>query len=76
MVPGLHVNKYQVAARVADGLVEWRFAVETEDGQQHELSIRDGEEIPVLLDIVRRDTTVHYDPVNGALSTGWNNPGH
>lgn len=75
MEPGLLVNKYQVVAQIRAGVVEWRFAVETEDGEQHTLPIHDGEEIPVLLDIVRRDTTVHYDPRSGALSTGWNDPG-
>ena len=75
MKPGLHVDKYQVSASFRGGVVEWRFVVQTEDGETHELRVRDGEEIPVLLDMVRRDATVHYDPESGSLATGWNNPG-
>jgi hypothetical protein len=75
MGPGLNVDKYQITATFRGGVVEWHFAIETEDGQQHELPVRDGEEIPILLEIVKRDATLHYDPRSCSLSTGWNNPG-
>jgi hypothetical protein len=75
MEPGLRVNKYQVTATFRAGIAEWRFAVETEDGQRHEWPVRDGEEIPVLLEIMRRDATVYYDPRTCTLTTGWNDPG-
>jgi len=75
MDAGQHVNKYQVTATFRGDVVKWRFVVETEDGEQHELPVRDGEEIPILLDLVRRDETVSFDPRTRLLSTGWNNPG-
>jgi hypothetical protein len=71
----LNVNKYCVSARVAGGVVEWTFSVETDDGERHDLPIRDGEEIPILLSLVQKDTEVFYDPHTKTLSTGWNDPG-
>ncbi len=75
MGTGLIVDKYQVVAAFRGGVVEWHFAVQTEDGRSHEVAVRDGEEIPVLLDIVRKDATVRYDPQTCSLSTGWNKLG-
>jgi hypothetical protein len=71
----LHVDKYLVTATFRSGIVEWRFRVQTEDGREHEVLVRDGEEIPILLDIVRRDATVFYDEQTHSLGTGWNSPG-
>jgi len=49
--------------------------LETDAGEHYTLPVRDGEEIPVLLDICRRDPTIHFDPQAQTLSTGWNDPG-
>ncbi|MBU0641055.1 MAG: hypothetical protein KKB50_19505 [Planctomycetes bacterium] len=75
MDPGRHVDKYQVAAKFRQNVVEWTFAVETEDGQQHQLAIVDVASIPVLLELVQKDETVFFDPEARTLSTGWNDPG-
>jgi hypothetical protein len=75
MEGGRPVKRYQVAARLRDGLVEWSFALETDDGERYVLPIRDGEEIPVLRDLCRRDPTVYFDPNSSTLRSGWNLPG-
>ncbi len=74
-MPQLHVNKYAVAATFMDRVVGWKFIVETDDGARHEFPLRDGEEVPVLLDLCRHDETLFYDPASKTLSTGLNNPG-
>jgi hypothetical protein len=75
MEPLQHVNKYQVAAKFREGIVEWSVLLETDDGEHYTLLVRDGEEIPVLLDICRRDPTIYFNPQTQTLSTGWNDPG-
>lgn len=72
---GLPINKYQLAMIFREKTVEWRFSVETEDGARHELAVPDGAEVPILLDMLRRDMTMYFDPQTRALSTGWNDPG-
>lgn len=75
MAERLRVNKYQVAAVFKGGVLEWRWLLQTADGQSHELPVRDGEEVPVLLDIARREAPLYYDPQGKCLSTEWNQPG-
>ncbi len=69
------VKRYQFAASFSDGVVSWTFFVQTEDGETHAIPIRDGEEVPLLNEICRRDATIYYDPKSGTLRTGWNAPG-
>lgn len=71
---GAPVTHYQWLATFRDGVVEWRLGVQTSAGQ-HLIPIRDGEEVPVLLDILRQDATVYFDAENGTLRTGWSTPG-
>ncbi|MEP0847674.1 MAG: hypothetical protein HRF50_12765 [Phycisphaerae bacterium] len=75
MTGGQAVRRYQVAATMRDGVVEWSLWLETDDGQKHALRIRDGEEIPVLVDLLRRDKTVYYDAAALTLRSGWSAPG-
>ena len=58
---GKLVSKYQFAAALGDGVVDWSFAVQTDDGRTHTLPIRDGEEVPILQDMCRGDLSVFYD---------------
>lgn len=71
---GEFVNKYAVSARLEGKGVVWQFRIETERGR-HELDIADGAEVPILLDLVRKDRSVFYNPESRTLSTGWNDPG-
>jgi hypothetical protein len=73
---GLSVRKYEVRARFVAGAVEWTFALQTDDGGKHEIHIQDGEEIPLLLEICKRDWTVFYDPKSHTFRSGWNTPGN
>jgi hypothetical protein len=75
MERGQHVDKYQVAARFREGVIEWSVGLQTDSGERYTLSVRDGEEIPVLLDIFRRDPTIYFAPQTQTLSSGWNDPG-
>lgn len=75
MDAGLPVVRYQIAARFRDSVVEWSFSVETRDGVVHRFPIRDGEEVPVLSDLCRKDKSVYFDPQTATLWTGWNYPG-
>jgi hypothetical protein len=68
----LHIDKYQVFARFRDGVIEWSLALQTENGEHYTLQVRDGEEIPILLDICRRDRQAYFDPATRTLRTGWN----
>ncbi|MFO0837874.1 MAG: hypothetical protein U1D55_05060 [Phycisphaerae bacterium] len=70
-----HVNKYQVSATFQDRLVSWKFVVETDDGARHEFALRDGEEVPILLDLCRHDDSLFFDKATQTLSTGMNDPG-
>ena len=72
---GHAVEKYQFSAQLSEGVVNWSFGVQTDDGKKHELTLRDGEEVPVLHSILRNDSTVYFDPKTGTLRTGWNTPG-
>lgn len=69
------IHKYQVVARFRDNRVDWSLLIETTDNQKHIVPVCDGAELPVLLDLVRRDRTVFFDPKSRTLSTGWNDPG-
>ncbi|MFQ5468400.1 MAG: hypothetical protein ACE5DS_09735 [Kiloniellaceae bacterium] len=75
MNAGLPIRKYQFTAALRDGVVEWSIGIETDDGEQHLLAIRDGEEVPVLREMCRSDTTIYYDPESRTFRTGWNIPG-
>jgi len=75
MEGGRPVRRYQISARFRNGLVEWSFAVETEDGERYVIGIRDGEEIPVLRELCRCDPTIYFDPQTSTLRSGWNLPG-
>lgn len=75
MSSGQPVARYQVFATIIEGVVEWTFAIQTEDGERHNLQLRDGEEVPLLLDICRHDQTIYYDKESKVLRTGWNVPG-
>lgn len=68
------VKRYQVSARFHDGAVQWAFEVEVA-GKKLALDVRDGDEIPILLDICRRDWTIFFDEQTRTLTTGWNLPG-
>jgi hypothetical protein len=72
MEAGLPVVRYQILARFHDGVVDWSFSVETRDGAVHQFPIRDGEEVPVLNELCRKDTSVYFDPQTATLRTGWN----
>lgn len=75
MDTGLPVARYQLLAVFVDGVIEWRLCMETDDGTRHVLPVRDGEEVPILLDLFRHDKAVYFDPNQRALRTGWNFPG-
>ena len=49
--------------------------VETANGERYDLDIIDGAEIPLLLDLVRSDRSVYYDPKTRTICSGWNDPG-
>ena len=73
---GLAVRKYEVRAQFEEGVVRWTFALQTEDGGKYEIDVRDGEEVPILMDLCKRDWTVFYDPQSKTFRTGWNTPGN
>jgi hypothetical protein len=75
MQTGHPVRKYQFSATLREGVVEWTFGVQTDDGVDHIVPIRDGEEVPVLRDICRHDGTIYFDGESRTLRTGWNVPG-
>jgi hypothetical protein len=72
---GRRISKYQFAASFHDGLVAWSLTLELENGEQVLLSIEDGEEVPILLDVCRKEAHAFYDPATRTLNTGWNEPG-
>lgn len=69
------VKKYEIVAAFRDGTVTWNFNVMTDDGAKHAVEVRDGAEIPILLDLCRRDWTIYFDTAEQSLSSGWNLPG-
>lgn len=69
------VDRYEITAKFSDGAVAWAFTVQLEDGSKHSVEIRDGEEVPILMEICRRDWTVYFDPATKTFSTGLNRPG-
>lgn len=75
MSHGLPVSKYKVTAAIEGGVVLWSLGIETENGDRHEISVRDGEEIPILLAMAKGDGQIFYDAATGRLTTGWNDPG-
>jgi hypothetical protein len=72
---GLPIKRYQVTAGFRDGVVEWSLHLETDDGERHQLIVRDGEEVPLLLEICRHDRSIYFDSERRVLRTGWNFPG-
>lgn len=70
-----HVEKYQFLAYLRETSVDWSLSLELEGGERVALPIADGAEVPLLLDLLRRDPTVFFDARNRRLSTGWNRPG-
>lgn len=72
---GKPVKKYEVTASFREGVVTWTFAVMTDDGQKYFWEIRDGEEVPLLMELCRRDWSIYFNPETNQLSSGWNMPG-
>jgi len=66
----LALSKYEVSAAFREGVVEWSLHLQTEDGRKHAVRVRDGEELPILIDILRRDATVYFSPSTSTLRTG------
>lgn len=75
MDTGLPVSRYQFLAALRDGVVEWRLALETDDGRRHELRLRDGEEVPILMELFKNDRSTYFDAGGAVLRSGWNFPG-
>ncbi len=75
MEGGQAIVRYQLLATFHDGAASWRLLLETKDNRSHDLTIRDGEEVPVLLELLRGDKSVYFDARTGTLGTGWNFPG-
>lgn len=69
------VDKYEITAKFTEGSVAWTFCMLLEDGSKHSVDIKDGEEVPILMDICRRDWTVYFDAATKTFSTGLNRPG-
>jgi hypothetical protein len=75
MDTGIPVSRYQFQAAYREGILEWSLGLETNDSARHELRIRDGEEIPILMSILQTDKSVYYHAESKTLRTGWNFPG-
>ncbi len=69
MSSAVRVIKYRVVAHLHAGIVEWTFGVELENGQRHDLLVKDGSDIPILLDLARREKALAYDADQGWLMT-------
>lgn len=74
MAEPAQIKRYQISARFEDGAVIWAFELEV-GGKKIALDVRDGAQIPILLDICRRDWTVFFDEQTRTLTTGWSLPG-
>ncbi|MCG3127710.1 MAG: hypothetical protein CHACPFDD_02578 [Phycisphaerae bacterium] len=72
---GLTVKRYSVAASFARSTVNWMLVIETDGGERHTIEVVDGAEVQLMLDVLRKDKTMYYDPRTRSLSTGWNAPG-
>lgn len=72
---GKAIQKYQFAATVKDGLIEWSLGLSLEGGERVVLPIREGEEIPILMQLCRGDLSIYYDPSTRTIRSGWNSPG-
>jgi len=72
---GVQVKKYEVVASFKEGVIEWQFGFMTDDGKQHHLRVRDGEELPILLELCRSDWTLFFHAATQTFRTGWNMPG-
>lgn len=75
MTSGVLVERYQFLSQIRDGVVEWTMSVEVQGGTQYVLPLKDGEEVPILADFLRRDRTMYYDAESKTLRTGWNPTG-
>lgn len=69
------VRRYQVTTVIGERALQWTFAVELDNGARHEMNIVDAAEIPLLLDLLRRDAAIYFDARSRTLSTGWTEPG-
>ncbi|MFN0138206.1 MAG: hypothetical protein ACKVS9_19040 [Phycisphaerae bacterium] len=67
--------KYEIAALFREGVVEWALTLQTDDAKRHVMRVRDGEEVPLLLDLLRKDTTLYFSPSTATLRTGLNSLG-
>lgn len=72
---GKAVQKYQFAATLRDGVVEWHLGLSLDSGERVVVPIRDGEEVPILMQLCRSDLSVYYDVSTRTLRSGWNTPG-
>ena len=63
---GEFVNKYSVSATFESSGVSWRFLVELSNGERCHMDVVDGAEIPILLDIMRADRSIYFDPRTGS----------
>lgn len=75
MSDAVPLNKYAISASFHNGAVSWKLALELASGEHVELPVLDGAEVPILLDILRADNTLYFDPRSRSLTTGWNDPG-
>jgi len=75
MENGLPVSRYQFMAVFRDGVIDWSLAFETKGGERHTLSIRDGDDVPLLYQMLQGDKSVYYHGPSNSLRTGWNFPG-
>ena len=64
------IGKYEVTAAFREGVVEWSLGLQTDDGKKHNVRVRDGEELPILIDLLRRDKTVYFSASQSTIRTG------
>ena len=69
------MNKYAVSAAFEGAAVSWSVKLQIANGECFEMTVVDGAEIPILLDLMRSDRTLYFDTKTRVLSTGWNDPG-
>lgn len=71
---GEHISKYLLAFQVGSHGVKWTLLLETSGGRKHELTIP-ASEVAAVLDLVRGDLSLYFNPETRTLCTGWNEPG-
>lgn len=72
---GNYVHKYRFSATVQPDYVSWKLSLQLDTGEHVEVPIRAGEEIPLLLELCRRDRSLFWNAQTRTLTTGWNDPG-